>query len=126
MSTQKVLLSTSFPASADLSAQQYRAVILDGSQQLAVAGAGGAAIGILQDKPSAAGDYGTVAQIGLSKAIAGGAISAGDRLASDANGALVTQAAAAAGAANAIVVGIAQEDAAASDVFTVLLAPGVI
>lgn len=79
-----------FEASADLSSDQFKYVKLDGSNQLALAGAGDAGLGILQDKPDAQGQAGTVMAGGVSKAVTGASYSEGAKLTPDASGRLVT------------------------------------
>jgi hypothetical protein len=76
-------------AAADLSSYQYRAVKLNTSGEVALCGAGEAAIGILQNKP-VAGEACEIDMDGISKAVMGATIAnAGGKLASDANGKLV-------------------------------------
>lgn len=75
-----------FKASADLSTKQYYFVTLNSSKQLAVAGANVECIGVLQDKPSAAGVGGQVRCFGISKVVCGGTFAAGDKIASDSSG----------------------------------------
>jgi len=65
-----------YEASADLSTKMYHAMNLDTSGKLTAAGAGAGnigegIIGILQNKPAAAGRAGTVMIDGISKAVAG-------------------------------------------------------
>lgn len=117
-------------AGADLSAQQFRAVKLNASGQVVVAGAGEAAIGILQNNPGA-GQAATVRVAGISKARAGGTIAAGGDVASNASGALVaatagrTNTSDAGAAADPLigshVLGTALEGAASGDVFPILV-----
>ncbi|MDT8286285.1 MAG: DUF2190 family protein, partial [Elusimicrobiales bacterium] len=76
----------------------------------------------LVDTPNAAGVNGTIILAGKTKVIAGGAISAGDPVTSDASGLAV--AAAPAVGANAGVVGFALEDAVAGDLVKILASPG--
>lgn len=86
MATENRLQTASLPASADLSASQY-CFVKNSSGQLAVASDGGAdAIGILQDKPAAAGRAGAYAFGGVSKVLAGGSFNAGARISCDASG----------------------------------------
>jgi hypothetical protein len=81
-------------AGADLSAKQFYFVKNHTTaKQVVVAGDGEAAIGVLQDKPDAAGKSATVAVApSTSKVVAGGAISAGAKVASDAAGKAATAA----------------------------------
>jgi len=74
MAYEEILTSITIPASADLSAYQFRAVKL-GATGAALAGAGEAAIGILQDNPNALGVPANVAVAGISKLWVTGAIS---------------------------------------------------
>jgi len=78
-------IMSSQPASADLSAHQYKLVNFDATPELQLAGA--TEVGyILQDKPSAAGENGTILLAGKGKVVIGAAVSAGDFLTSDAGG----------------------------------------
>ena len=74
-------------ASADLSGKQFYAV-KQTSSGIAVAGSGENAIGILQNKP-ASGDVCEIECLGVSKAILGGTVTAGDNLMADSSGRLV-------------------------------------
>lgn len=85
MSTQGYGVDITMIAGADLSAKQYCAVKLNSSGNIVAAGAGEDAVGILQTKPTS-GQAGTVRISGVSKMVAGGSITAGSRVASDANG----------------------------------------
>lgn len=84
MATQGNLETFSFIAGADLSAAQFKAVKVT-SSGVVLAGDGEAADGVLQNNPKS-GQSATVAYSGLSKFIAGGNVSIGDFIASDANG----------------------------------------
>lgn len=86
-------------AAADLSAAQYHAVKVDANGQAALAGAGEDAIGILQNVPQA-GQAATVMMLGVTKAIYGGTVTAGQKVMVDANGKIVPYADAAAGSTN--------------------------
>ena len=80
MAVEQRVLGYGFPASADLSAYQFCAVIVS-SGQLALATSGKNMDGILQDTPNAAGQGGEVGMFGVSKALAGGTgFAAGDLL----------------------------------------------
>lgn len=72
-------------AGADLSAKQYFIVKLSTASDVVLAGAGEAAVGILQNAP-ANGAIAVVRCIGPSRLIAGAPIAQGARFASDANG----------------------------------------
>lgn len=95
-------------ASGDLSAHQFKLVTLDGSAELALAGAG-EDCNLLLDKPAAQGTAGTILLSGVGKVKTGGAVSGGDMLASDASGLAVTA------ATTDMIFGRALEDAASGD-----------
>lgn len=118
MSFEEGLRSISIPANADLSTKQYFFVKLTNSSgvgQAAVTGDGESAIGVLQNKPDAAGEVATVGVRGVSKVMAGGTITAGNPVASDANGEAVVA------ATGDIVLGTAINSAIDGDTFPVLL-----
>jgi hypothetical protein len=80
MATEQRPINYGFPASADLSSNQFCAVTVS-TGNIALAAAGKNMDGILQDKPNALGQGGAVAMFGVSKALAGGAgYAAGDLL----------------------------------------------
>lgn len=81
-----------FEAAADLSTKQYYAVKLDSNGQVVVAGDGEAAIGVLQNKPAAAGRAASVRVSGITHWIADGAIAVGAKVASSADGQAATAA----------------------------------
>jgi hypothetical protein len=119
-------------ASADLSANRYQFVTVNSSGQVAVAAAGDPAIGVLQNKPAAAGRSATVRVLGVSKVKAGAALTKGDQVASNASGKAVTATKATVNTSDtgvasdpviaSNVLGIALESAAAADeVISVLL-----
>lgn len=118
MATQQVLTEVTLPANADLSTKQYFFVNLtnsSGTGRVALAGDGEFAIGVLQNKPSAAGDAAKVAISGIAKVEAGGAITAGNPVAVDASGNAV------AASSGDIVVAVAVNSAVDGDVVEVLL-----
>lgn len=86
---EKDIHSHSAAAAADLSAKQFYAVTLDTNGKWALATAGAEAIAILQEK-TAITVFGKGMLLGHSLAVLGGTVTAGDKLASDANGKLVT------------------------------------
>jgi Uncharacterized conserved protein (DUF2190) len=91
MAYEQTLRNICVPANADLSASQFCFVVVNASGRLVLPAAGGHAEGILQDKPNAAGVYGEVGILGVSKVLVGtGGVTAGDLLASDVNGKAVT------------------------------------
>lgn len=120
----------SLPASADLSTKQYYCVKIDTNGQIAVAGLGDFAVGVLMDKPSAQGVIGAVAPFNgrKLKGIAGVTIAKGDLLKADAAGKLaVAVKANGAGITGSNVLGVAIESAVANDVFQfVALAAGAV
>lgn len=117
-------------AAADLSAKQYYAAKVDSNGAAALAGAGEFAIGLIQNNPGS-GYSTTVRVAGVSKAVAGGSVTAGAKVAADANGKLVAATDAkvntsdAGAAADAViasnVIGIALESASANEIFAVLV-----
>lgn len=122
--------TVSVPAAADLTAKQFYAVKVDSNGKAALAGAGEFAIGVLQNKPNS-GQAATVAWGGITKAVAGGSITAGATVAVDSNGKLVDATEAVVNtsdtgaAADAViasnVIGVALAGASSGDVFPVLL-----
>lgn len=117
MSFESTLLKFSYPASADLSAKQYRFVKIT-SLQLAVCARGDKALGILQDKPAAAGRAGVVGFSGVTKVVLGGSVTAGNDVISDANGAGVVAA-----SSDNNIMGVALETGASGDIIAMLLQP---
>lgn len=103
------------PASADLSAHQFKFVVFDATPELALAGATAGPAFLLLDKPNAQGVEGAILLMGKGKCIAGGTIAAGDYITPDASGLAV--AAAPATGVNDEVCGIALEDAVSGDLF---------
>lgn len=83
---QEKLNTLSGEAAADLSTNQFHIVALNSSGQLAVAGAGLEADGVLQDKPDAQGKVGSYAIGGVTKIKAGAVLAAGAKFSSDATG----------------------------------------
>lgn len=118
MAVEEALKSVSFPANADLSASQYCFVVLNSSGNVAVAGAGVEATGVLQNKPDAAGRAATVAINGRTKMKFSASIAVGLPVASDASG----QAAAA--ASGEMSLGIVTENPGGSGLIgSILIAP---
>lgn len=118
MAFEEIVQSITREASADLSASQYCFVTINGSGQIAVAAANSAlTIGVLQNKPDAAGKAATVAVHGVSKVKVGtGGVAQGAEIATGAGGTVV------AAAAGENVVGFALEAGAANTVVPVLIA----
>lgn len=77
MSTENTLTCITFVASGDLSSYQYRFVTLNSSGQIALAVDNDRVLGILQDKPAAAGRAASVAVAGISKCVFGGSVTKG-------------------------------------------------
>src|ERR1043165_4757402 len=81
----------SLPASADLSAYQYRFMNLDSTGRLALSSDGGRAITVLQNKPSAPHAAGSCCRAGdPTKVVYGGAVAKGALVSSDSAGKCVT------------------------------------
>lgn len=118
MAYEDRLYTHSYLAASDLSSDQYKAVKLNTSNRLALAGEGDKAIGILQDKPAAAGRAGCVAVLGRTKALAGGNITIGDRVAPNASGLLVSV-----GSGDDWSMGVAEETGVNGSIITILLQP---
>lgn len=132
MSFIQSYVNISRPAGADLSTKQYTFVKVNSSGQAVSAAAGEAAIGVLQNEPTS-GQTATVQVAGIAKVKAGGNVTAGARVAADADGKAVTATlgrtnTSDAGAAadpliGSNVMGIALEGGANNDVIAVLLQP---
>lgn len=109
----------SLEASADLSTNQFHAVIVDTNGRAALAGAAVPIVGILQDKPAALGTAGHVKVGGITKAVAGAAVAANALVTPNATGELITA------VATNTPAGVALSAAgAAGEVFTMLITPG--
>ena len=106
-------------AAASLTTSQFYAVKLTGSRAVNLASTGGEAIyGILQNKP-ASGQAADVGFLGVSKAIAGAAITAGAALMTDTSGRLITA------TSTNHRVGYAIESVSATNtIFTMMVLPG--
>lgn len=102
-------------ASADLSTKQYRFVTLSSGQVAVVASAGADAIGVLSDKPAAAGRPARVVVGGVTKVILGATVAQDAEVQSDANGAGITA------ASGDYVLGKAIEGGDSGDIVAVLL-----
>lgn len=76
----------SLPASGDLSTHQFKFMICNSSGQAALSGDGGVTIGILQNKPSAAGQAAEIQIVGRSKVVQAASITVGAKVAPDASG----------------------------------------
>ena len=101
----------SVEASADLSANQFRFVDLDGSGEAALSGLGALAIGVQQNKPAAQGRATTVWGSGrVSKVRAEGVVALGTRISSSATGRAKVSASAEAILGRALEAATAQDD----------------
>lgn len=91
MSTSESLIKMTRPANADLSTKQYYAVkAVSGGKVDLCSATTDKAVGILQDKPAAADRAAQVGIVGVSKAVAGAAISVGALVAPMASGKIQT------------------------------------
>lgn len=104
-------------ANVSLTSSQYLAVKVGSNGKVALSGAGQQAIGILQNKPGA-DQAAEVMGFGLSKAIYGNTVTAGQALMSDASGKLVPQT-----GTNAVVA-VAITSGVLDDIATVFVAVG--
>lgn len=86
MSYNAVKTDITLPASGDLSAEQYRGVVIDSNGEAAVAGADAKVAGILQNNPEAQGEASVVQYKGIAQCVADAAIAAGVRVYTDASG----------------------------------------
>lgn len=82
------LFKWSRTVAGDISASQFCGLVVSGDN-VVVAGAGNRIVGVLQNKPSAAGYAAEIQSYGISKILAGGTITAGMSLAVDASGKFV-------------------------------------
>ena len=117
MAIESRIYDESYDSVGDLSAKQFFAVKLDANGKIVLAAAAtDQVLGILQNDPKAA-QAGQVRHLGISKAVAGAAITLGDEVISDAAGKVISTA-----AAGDRVIGHALEAAAADlDVISVLM-----
>jgi hypothetical protein len=118
MATESVQTLITRPAAADLSSYQYRAVKIDSSGNVALAGEGDIAVGILQNKPAAAGRGAVVCVGGVSKMRGGASVSPGARFSTLANGL-----GGAVGSGDDQALGIVLEALASGTIGTVLVQP---
>ncbi len=109
------IFNMTLEAAADLSAKQYLAIKVDANGKAAVAGDGENAIGILQNVPKA-GQAATVMSLGISNAIYGDAVTAGNNVAVDAAGKIVPA------VGNDAVLGIALSTGVANQVGSIFIA----
>jgi len=118
MATSAILQTVTGVAGADLSSSQFLVVKQNSSAQIVLAGASDTTqVGVLQDKP-ASGKAGCVAVSGLTKAVAGAAVTAGVAVTSDASGKVI------AATTGKKIIGYAWTAAAgANEIISVLLLP---
>lgn len=107
------------PASADLSAHQYKIVQFDSSAELELSATGGAGGFVLLDKPDAQGVNGTILLAGKGKVIAGDTVAAGDTITNE-----VTTGHAITATTGNVVVGIALEDGVDGQLIKFIATPG--
>ena len=80
MSYEMDTLDVTLLAAGDLSTYQYKFVKLSADNTVTYAGAGEAAIGVLQNKPSAAGQAARVRVFGVTRVVGGVTIAYGDKV----------------------------------------------
>lgn len=116
MTTSSNLVCITLAAGADLSTKQFLFVDMASDGQIdPVASAGGRGIGVLQDKPDAAGKAACVAVAGVSMVVAGGNVTVGHNVQSDNAGKAITA------ASGDYILGIALATGVSGDVIPVLL-----
>lgn len=111
---------SSKPASADLSAHQFKLVVFDATPELALAGLTAGPAYILMDKPNAQGKNGTILLAGKGKVVIGAAIAAGEFLTPDAAG-LAIPAAPAAGVNDEVCLEALEDGATSGDLISVFV-----
>lgn len=117
MATYDNQLCITREAGADLSSNQYFFVSVSADGQVDATGDGAYAIGVLQNKPAAAGRAAEIAVAGITKVICGGTVTRGGAVASDSAGEAVNA------AANDVILGEALETGADGSIISILLAP---
>lgn len=118
MAYQQSLQTRTKIVNADMTTKQYF-IMKASSTKMALCTAGVQPIGVLQDTPAADGRPGCLGFDGVSKVVAGGAITAGDYVASDSAGKAVTA------VSGDFPLGIAETAATTDgDVISVSLMPG--
>jgi len=110
------------PASADLSAHQFKVVNFDGSGELQLSATAGEGGFILLDQPDAAGINGTILLMGKGKAIAGDTIAKGAFLTNEVTTGHVVAVTGASGVSE-VIVGIALDAAVDGDLVKIFVAP---
>lgn len=117
MAFNNALMTITLEAGVDLSAKQFFFVSVSADGQVDPTGDGASAIGVVQNDPNAAGKAATIAIGGVTKVSAGGAITAGNAVASDAAGEAVVA------ASGDVILGTALADAADGDLVSILFQP---
>jgi hypothetical protein len=118
MAYNESLVSISLEAGVDLSAKQYHFVSMSTDGQIDPTGDGLAAIGVLQNDPSAAGRAATVGISGVTKIVCAGNINPGQPIASDAAGKAV-----AAATSGDVILGVALAAGNANDIIPMIFQP---
>jgi hypothetical protein len=114
MAYEEKIQLVSLEANGDQSANQYKFMLLGASGIALNTVAGGPCVGVLQNKP-AAGEVGAVAVGGVAKVLAGGVITRGANVQSNASGVAI------AAASGDFSQGTALATAASGDIIPVLL-----
>lgn len=117
MSTSQLGFDMTLLASADLSAKQFHIVKTTSTGVAAANATDLNQVGVLQDKPAAAGVPCNVRWAGSTKIALGGTVAAGDRLTSDANGKAIVA------VTGKQVVGIATVPGVSGDIGTMFISP---
>lgn len=107
----------SLVAAGDLSTKQFHAVGVNSAGRAAIADADDQLIGIVQNNP-AAGQAANVAYGGISKAVLGGNVTAGNRVTANASGQII-----AAASAGDSVIGVALGGGASGEIVSILVNP---
>ena len=119
MAFENEQLRTTFSAAGDLSANQYRVMRLSGVMTVNLASLNTAktAIGVLLNKPAAAGRAAALALSGVTKAYAGGTVTAAQLITHDGSGQVITA------VSGSMVLGHALESGVANDLISIRLMP---
>ena len=117
MSYKNMLDCITLEAGQDLSAKQFFFVSVASDGQVDPTGDGAAAVGVLQNDPAAAGRAATIGINGVTKVSAGGSITAGAAVASDAAGEAVVA------ATGDVILGTALESGSDGEIIAILFQP---
>jgi hypothetical protein len=117
MAYKESQISVTLEAGADLSANQFHFVTVDADGQLSVSTDGAASVGVLLNDPSAAGRAAEVCIGGLTRVEAGGNITAGDPVASNATGEAIEA------GSDDIILGTALTDGDDGEVISIIFQP---